>query len=360
MPKNAAPHTIQAAPRAPFGTSPVDAGTSFGYVADLVGARAVRAICAGLSLPLQRSATRIDFVALWKIWAANVANTGDEGHRLAGMTVPRGNFELLVASMVQGEDLDDGLRRLARGALVLRPDLRIGVANNRRRLHLSVNSATTPTRPREIYIEGFIAYLHCVIRWALARPVMPVAARTSRMLSDADGSVLHALGATVRREGRGTTLVYAESDARARFQRSDFRRWQDAAFAEWQHMVKAPERHVPMAEGPGAQLVQAVRGIVLGGETHQAEVAARLGMSSSTLKRRLAENGLRFGAVLDTARRDMAAVLLLGDKSFEEVAADVGLSDARSLRRACNEWFGQPPSEMRRRHLRLRARDHEV
>ena len=71
-------------------------------------------------------------------------------------------------------------------------------------------------------------------------------------------------------------------------------------------------------------------------------------MSVPTLRRRLADRGTSFRHICDDLRRDAAEMLLLGDKSVEDIAEHLGMSDARCFRRACNSWFGQSPSELRR------------
>lgn len=329
------------------------------YITDLIGMAEARRACRTLGLRLPNgplSKHSFDYVSLWKIWETSAALTGDEGHRLTEVTVPRGNFELLIASMLQGVDLNDGLRRLAAGAALLRPDLRVTVSNNRSRLHLTVTCSARTNRAREIYVEGFIALLHCVVCWVLARPVVPHEVRASRLLSDDDGSVLFALTRHLRRDGQGVTLVYAASDARAQFQRVDFKSWLESAFEEWMRMVQ-PAHEDLAADGDAAEphLIQELRRLLLTGVTHQTAAAARLGISVATLKRRLQARGLTFRGMQDAERRNKAAVLLMGTRPLDDIAVEVGLSDARSFRRSCIAWFGKPPSEVRQSYGRLRA-----
>ena len=329
------------------------------YVTDLIGLAEARLACraVGLRPPSGQLARQsYDYVQLWKIWEASAALTGDEGHRLTEVTVPRGNFELLIASMLQGEDLNDGLHRLAAGAALLRPDLRVTVNNNRSRLHFTVSCSGRTSRAREIYAEGFSAMVHCVLRWMLARPVVVHEVRASRLLSDDDGSVLFALTRRLRREGQGVTLVYAAADARAQFQRVDFKNWQKCAFEEWMRMLDPPAHEsADQAETSEPELVQELRRLLLTGVTRQTAAAARLGISVATLKRRLQARGLTFRDMQDAERRNKAAVLLMGAQPLEDIALEVGLSDARSFRRSCIAWFGKPPSQVRESYGRMRA-----
>jgi len=83
--------------------------------------------------------------------------------------------------------------------------------------------------------------------------------------------------------------------------------------------------------------------------------AARLGISVATLKRRLQARGLTFRDMQDAERRNKAAVLLMGAQPLEDIALEVGLSDARSFRRSCIAWFGKPPSQVRESYGKMRA-----
>ncbi len=79
-----------------------------------------------------------------------------------------------------------------------------------------------------------------------------------------------------------------------------------------------------------------------------AAMAKRLGVSTRTLKRRLAEAGTTFSAVVADLRRDQATALLRTAASVDEVAAQLGYADAQSFSRAFRRWTGMTPSAYRR------------
>ncbi|MFT3774382.1 MAG: AraC family transcriptional regulator [Minicystis sp.] len=79
------------------------------------------------------------------------------------------------------------------------------------------------------------------------------------------------------------------------------------------------------------------------------QAAARLGMSARTLKRRLADEGTSFSAVLDEERRARALLLLRSPQlSIEAVADGVGYSDVANFTRAFRRWTGTTPTSYRR------------
>lgn len=81
-----------------------------------------------------------------------------------------------------------------------------------------------------------------------------------------------------------------------------------------------------------------------------ADIAHALHVSTRTLKRRLAERGTTFTAILDDIRRQRA-LLLIEDRglSIGEVAVRVGYSELPSFTRAFRKWTGMTPAAYRAR-----------
>jgi AraC-like DNA-binding protein len=79
-------------------------------------------------------------------------------------------------------------------------------------------------------------------------------------------------------------------------------------------------------------------------------VARRLGASTRTLKRRLAEEGATFRELHDASRRQRA-LLLLSDRrlALAEIAARLGYSDVANFTRAFRRWTGVTPGAHRAR-----------
>lgn len=81
------------------------------------------------------------------------------------------------------------------------------------------------------------------------------------------------------------------------------------------------------------------------GETSMATVAAELGLTRPTLRRRLKAEGTTFATVLDELRRKVATEYLSGgDHSVKETAYRVGFSDPAPFSRAFKRWTGKSPS----------------
>jgi len=79
-----------------------------------------------------------------------------------------------------------------------------------------------------------------------------------------------------------------------------------------------------------------------------ADVARQLHLSERTLRRRLGDSAVSYQALLDNVRKNRA-IELLGNTalSIEQVALEVGFSDAHNFRRAFKRWTRSSPSDLR-------------
>jgi len=73
-------------------------------------------------------------------------------------------------------------------------------------------------------------------------------------------------------------------------------------------------------------------------------------MSERSLQRRLAEESVRFEALTDDVRREMAARYLADRKvAIAEIAYLLGYSEPSAFHRAFKRWTGSTPAEARQR-----------
>ena len=75
-------------------------------------------------------------------------------------------------------------------------------------------------------------------------------------------------------------------------------------------------------------------------------VASTLGLSSRTLRRRLAELGCTFSDLVDEARQELACDALQRPQcSIKEVAYALGFAEPSAFHRAFKRWMGVTPRE---------------
>jgi AraC-like DNA-binding protein len=86
------------------------------------------------------------------------------------------------------------------------------------------------------------------------------------------------------------------------------------------------------------------------GEMSMESVSTALGMSVSTLRRRLEEEGTTFTTLVDEMRRDLAERHLLDPhRTINEIAFLLGFAHAPAFHKAFRRWTGVTPSECRAR-----------
>ncbi|NOX50084.1 MAG: AraC family transcriptional regulator [Gammaproteobacteria bacterium] len=83
---------------------------------------------------------------------------------------------------------------------------------------------------------------------------------------------------------------------------------------------------------------------------HLAEVARQLGLSTRTLSRKLQQANASFQSIRDNHLKGVAANLIRDSKqTMEDIGYRLGYHDAANFRRAFLRWYGQTPSDYRRR-----------
>lgn len=91
-------------------------------------------------------------------------------------------------------------------------------------------------------------------------------------------------------------------------------------------------------------LVVKVMNTIKRGVYNQDDVAASMGMSVATLRRKLKSQGLSFRSLLDKVNSEVAVNQLLDQIPADDVAEKLGYCDIRSFKRAFKRWHGQSPA----------------
>jgi len=103
-------------------------------------------------------------------------------------------------------------------------------------------------------------------------------------------------------------------------------------------MAEAGDRHGPLMETEDFVRVALKRGVI-----DQTRIAALLGVSAATLRRRLDEEGTSFRDLRRDVLNDAAKRLLAKRQSVAEVSEELGFSEFRSVNRAFKSWNGETP-----------------
>lgn len=123
----------------------------------------------------------------------------------------------------------------------------------------------------------------------------------------------------------------------------------------WRLLLKLCERELEQLTRTRSlreRIIQLLGPLLNGGrEPDLEEVAARLKLPTWTLRRKLAEEGTQFRAILNDTRRDLAMTYIRDTElAFGEIAYLLGFASAEAFQRAFKRWNGQTPGEFRRSH----------
>jgi AraC-like DNA-binding protein len=102
-------------------------------------------------------------------------------------------------------------------------------------------------------------------------------------------------------------------------------------------------------EHGGDHIAVQVRQCIRDGVRDQGDAARRLGCSTATLRRRLANDGLSFRQLKREILNEAAQNRLLERPRIADVADALGFSDSRSFARAFKSWNGATPRSFRGR-----------
>ena len=101
------------------------------------------------------------------------------------------------------------------------------------------------------------------------------------------------------------------------------------------------------------KVIQQIGPLLLGHEPDIEDIAARLGLPSWTLRRKLTDEGSGFRQLLNETRHDLATTYVRDtDLSFGEIAYLLGFASAGAFQRAFKRWSGSTPGDYRRQQRR--------
>lgn len=318
------------------------------YVEDFFGSERARllAVQAGLVTPDASMPAKFSPAQFWHLCLDSINRFNDEGQGCTPQSLPKSSWNMVFAAVNQMATVSDGMRRFCELVSVLPCGMTVTIGHGADGAHLNYSMPGAPTRG-ERYVELMALVFHCVLLWGTDRVIEPLHVRLSDSLSDADGSVLEGLAPERARHGAGVTITYAKDDLALSL---GLRRYQSWASHETAIFLGIAARLRWAAADGTSPLIETIRHILDEAPLSQQETAWRLKMSVATLQRRVMHAGTSFRQLSREVRIGKLCSMLATDSSLDDVAADLGFSDRRSLWRACYEWLGMSPSAYRRQH----------
>lgn len=323
-----------------------DQGIDFDYFSRLVGRERASILVrrSGLASSGADLPRRLDLPTFWRLCAENIQAQDDETHGIAAVPVPRGSLSVLFTAAKEADSLLEALERFCAAARLIRKECRITIGRSRGAIYLTVRTAGRMSLRAEIYVECFLVVTHCALRWMTGRRLDPVLVRGSALLQGRQGTLLSSLKSAVTRRGQGATIVYRRDDVDAPILAKKYKSWGDREFESFMGLLQEHDLGEAKESHP---MDRAVRKALQTGLRTQGKIARALNCSTATLRRRLANEGSSFRQLSAETRRAELQQLLATDMGSQDIAARLGLSDDRSLRRFCRESLGMSPRQYR-------------
>lgn len=257
-----------------------------------------------------------------------------------GVAIARGPVIPVFFTLSCAPDLETGLMRLAQFKSLLGPT-RMRVFKDGPLLRAEYDSVDI-RRPMPPSLGAL--QLVCMvenIRGATAHLVCPVSAGFDGSEEERRQIASH-LG--IMPERSETAFVsFSPEDAKRQFISENPGLWADVE-ADLTLQLAAQNDRLPVA----ARVRAALADLMLSGRTGAEDVALALGISRSTLQRRLRDEDTSYQSVLDATRRDTAIRYLTKTTlRADEIASILAYRDANSFSRRFRRWTGLSPLEFR-------------
>ncbi|ARE84728.1 putative HTH-type transcriptional regulator [Roseovarius mucosus] len=262
-----------------------------------------------------------------------------------GVAISRGPVIPVFFTLSCAPNLETGLTRLAQFKSLLGPT-RMQVFKDGQLLRAEYDSVDIHSpMPPSLGALQLVCMLEN-IRGATAHFVCPVAAGFDGSEEERRQIASH-LG--IMPERSATTFVtFSPEDAKRRFISENPALWADVE-ADLKLQLAAQNDPLPAA----ARVRAALADLMLSGRTGAEDVAISLGISRSTLQRRLRQEKTSFQAELDATRRDIAIRYLTKTTlGVDAIALVLAYRDASSFSRSFRRWTGQAPGAFRQARRR--------
>lgn len=314
-------------------------------------AAATERVLAAAGIPaalLGATAARVPAPAFSQLWLAVARELDDEFFGLDRRAMKVGSFALLCQAVLGCENLDRALRRMLRGLALFLDEVRGELHVEGGRAELRLINRIEGAAQRRFADETFLILVHGLACWLAGRRIElqqvefahdrpPHAGEYTLMYSQHVG--FDAPFTCMRFEARALSSPVVQTAATL------------ATFLR--HCPQSVFLRYKNHDSWTARLRRRLRGCA-GSDTWPVlqDVAAELGTTPTTLRRRLEAEGTSYQGIKDQLRSDLAIDRLChGTLSIDEIGAELGFHDASAFHRAFKRWNGLQPGEYRRRRL---------
>jgi AraC-like DNA-binding protein len=260
-------------------------------------------------------------------------------------------YDALALAALSARSLRDALARLARYKQLTCPeavDLTERGEEGRVQFRWLLAQETEPP----LLIDLCFA---CILEIACRGTGQPIAARRVELRAPPLHREMYErhFGCAVRFGARRNAIVFARADLDRPFLTHN-----PDLFGALAPQLETELRQALASRAIGERVKGILKPLLAGRRPGIEDVAREMRLSTRTLQRRLAGDGVTFQQLMQESRRELARHYLLHSAlELNETAYLLGYEDAHSFFRAFHEWEGSPPGEWRARHAAAASRD---
>jgi AraC-like DNA-binding protein len=298
---------------------------------------------------LASDAARVPAAAFAALWLAVGEALDDEFFGLDARRMKVGSFALLCHAVAASSTLERAMKQALRGLALFLDDIDATLTVQGGEARIVIANRIVSPDARRFADETLLVMVHGLLCWLAGRRV-PLARLDWAHARPAHADEYRRMFAPVLRfEQPATAIAFdarvlgAELAIGPAVLSAFLRDAPQSVFLKqvhqggWAERVRRQLRRRFAAEGAGSGE----------GPTLEA-LAQQFGLSPATLRRRLDDEGTGWQALKDEVRRDLAIHRLAdGRRSIEDIAAQLGFTDASSFHRAFRKWTGAAPGAYR-------------
>jgi AraC-like DNA-binding protein len=297
---------------------------------------------AGLGhLELKQAANGVSAQDYIAAWTAMIDLTGRESMPIdLGIAIARGPVVPVFLALDCAPDLERGLRRITRYKRLIGPS-RMHVFGDADNLTVEYESTEPWLELPSSMMALYLSFVAEKARLMTARSMIPVAATLKS--EDKNRHALARQLGVLPMYGEKASLTYSRADATSPFLSS--------AQGLWEAMEQDLERQLTAsvrASSMSSKVTSALLTQMPLGNADVVSICDDLGVSRSTMQRRLSDEQTTFQQILDDTREQLAVRYLTKSAfSNDEISYLLAYSDPNSFFRSFRRWTGLSPSEVR-------------
>jgi AraC-like DNA-binding protein len=291
---------------------------------------------------LEAPLARVPAAAFAQLWMDVARELDDEFFGLDRRRMKVGSFALLCHAVAGQPTLGQALRQLAQGYQLLLDDVQVQLQQEGGQARLALVNRIADPEARRFADETLLVMLHGQMCWLAGRRL-----RLARMALG-QGRPAHA---EEYRRMFATDLVFDAPQSAIVFDAELLKLRTSVTPSGLRQFLRHAPQSVFLKQVDAAGWSERVRRRLRAGPGWPTleTMAAQLGLSPATLRRRLDEEGSGWQQIKDELRRDLAIhALSQGRSGIGELALQLGFADTSAFHRAFRAWTGSAPGAYRR------------